>query len=76
MYAIYYGNFLAFRGNQLPLLHMDTDSFFLSIKTEDLIKDLEYIEDNFDFSELDKPHELYDCKSKKVIGQLKIETSL
>ena len=55
---------------------MDTDSFFLSIKTEDLIKDLEYIKDNFDFSELDKSHELYDCKSKKVTGQLKIETSL
>ena len=33
---------------------MDTDSFILSIKTEDLINDLEYFKDDFDFSELDE----------------------
>ena len=47
---------------------MGTDSFILSIKTEDLIKNLEYFEVDFDFSELDENHELYDTINKKVIG--------
>ena len=54
---------------------MDTDSFILSIKTGDLKKDLEYFKDDFDFSELDPSHELYDSINKKVIGKMKIETS-
>ena len=54
---------------------MDTDSFILSIKTGDLIKDLEYFKDDFDFSELNENHELYDSINKKVIGKMKIETS-
>ena len=54
---------------------MDTDSFILSIKTGDLINDLEYFKDDFDFSELDENHELYDTINKKVIGKMKIETS-
>ena len=54
---------------------MDTDSFILSIKTTDLIKDLEYFKDDFDYSELDKNHQLYDPTNKKVIGKMKIETS-
>ena len=54
---------------------MDTDSFVLSIKTTNLLKDLEYFKDDSDFSELDKNHQLYDLKNKKVIGKMKIETS-
>ena len=54
---------------------MDTDSFILRIKTGDLIKDLEYFKNDFDFSELDENHELYDTNNKKIIGKLKIETS-
>ena len=54
---------------------MDTDSFILSIKTGDLINDLEYFKDDFDFSELDPSHELYNSINKKVIGKMKIETS-
>ena len=49
---------------------MDTDSFILSIKTEDLIKDFD-----FDFSELDENHELYDTMNKEFIGKMKVETS-
>ena len=41
----------------------------------DLIKDLEYFKDDFDFSELDKNHKLYNPINKKVIGKMKIETS-
>ena len=54
---------------------MDTDSFIRSIKTGDLMKDLEYFENYFDSSELDENHELYDTINKKVIGKMKIETS-
>jgi len=54
---------------------MDTDSFILSIKTNNLLKDLEYFKHDFDFSELDKDHPLFDTTNKKVIGKMKIETS-
>ena len=54
---------------------MDTDSFILSIKTGDPIKDLEYFKNDSDFSELDENHELYDTINKKVIDKMKIETS-
>ena len=54
---------------------MDTDSFILSIKTGNLIKDLEYFKNDFDFSELDENHEFYDTINKKVICKMKKETS-
>ena len=53
---------------------MDTDSFVLSVNTKDNIKDLKNLEDIFDFSNLDKNHELFSNKNKKVIGKFKIET--
>ena len=53
---------------------MDNDSFVLSINTTDIIKDLKNLEDMFDFSNLDKNHELVSNKNKKVIGKVKIET--
>ena len=55
--------------------YRDKDSFFLSLKTEDPIKDLKSFKDDFDFSELDQTHQLYDPINKKIIGKLKIETS-
>ena len=53
---------------------MDTDSFVLSVNTKDIIKDLKNLEDIFDFSNLDKNHELFSDKNKKVIGKFKIGT--
>ena len=47
---------------------------FLSMKTKDIIKDLKNLEDIFDFSNLDKNHELFSERNKKVIGKFKIET--
>ena len=52
---------------------MDTDSFVLSVNTNDIIKDLKNLEYIFDFSDLDKNHELFSNKNKKVIGKFKIE---
>ena len=44
---------------------MDTDSFVLSVNTKNLIKDLKNLEDTFDFSSLDKNHELFSKKKQK-----------
>ena len=56
-----------------PLIVHNTDSFVLSVHTRDVIKDLKNLEDIFDFSNLDKNHELFSNKNKKVIGKFKIE---
>ena len=53
---------------------MDCDSFVLSLKTENVTKDFKNLEDVFDFSSLDKDHEIFSNKNKKVIGKFKIET--
>ena len=53
---------------------MDTGSFVISVNTKDIIKDLKNLEDKFDFSNLDKNHELFSNKNKKVIGKFKTET--
>ena len=75
MYEFYCHKLQPYHSSSVKLHYMDTDSFILSIKTGDLINDLEYFKDDFDFSELDENHELYDTINKKVIDKMKIETS-
>ena len=75
MYEFYYHKLQPYYNNNVKLHYMVTDSFILSIKTGDLIKDLEYFKNDFDFSEIDGNHELYDTINKKVVGKMKIETS-
>ena len=75
MYEFYYHKLQPYYNCSVKLHYLDTDSFFLSIKTGDLIKDLEYFKNDFDFSKLDENHELYDTINKKVLGKMKIETS-
>ena len=75
MYEFYYHKLQPYYSSSVKLHYMDTDSFILSIKTGDLLNDLEYFKDDFDFSELDENQELYDTINKKVIGKMKIETS-
>ena len=53
---------------------MDTDCFILSVKTENIFKDLKNLEDMFDFSNLDKKHELFSNEIEKVIGKFHIQT--
>ena len=75
IYEIYYDELQRYFGQQNIQLHyMDTDSFVLSVNTKDIIKDLKNLEGIFDFSNLDKNHELFSNKNKKVIGKFKIET--
>ena len=75
MYETYYDKLQSYFGQKNIQLHyMDTDSFILSVNTKDIIKDLENLEDIFDFSNLDKNHEVFTNKNEKVIVKLKIET--
>ena len=77
MYEFCYRTLEPFWQNKVQLHYMDTDSFILSFDTnqENLIEFLKQTKDKFDFSELDKSHELYDPTNKKVLGKMKIETS-
>ena len=79
MYEFYYHKLQPYYSSRsdasIKLHYMDTDSFILSIKTGDLINDWKYFKDDFDFSELDPSHQLYNPINKKVIGKMKIETS-
>ena len=75
MYETYYDNIQPYFGQEnIQLYYMDTDSFVLSVNTKDIIKALKNLEDIYDFSNLDKNHELFIDKNKKVIGKFKIET--
>ena len=75
MYETYYDKLQPYFGQEKIQLHyIDTDAFVLSLKTQDFIKDLKKLEDIFDFSKLDRNHELFSNKNKKVIGKFKIET--
>ena len=75
MYETYYDKLQPYFGQKNIQLHyMDTDSFVLSVNTKDIIKDLKNLENIFDFSNLDKNHEIFSNKNKKVIGKFKIET--
>ena len=66
MYETYYDILQPYFGQEnIQLYYMDTDSFILSVNTKDIIKDLKKIEDKFDFSNLDKNHELFSNKNKK-----------
>ena len=73
IYETYYDKLQPYIGQEnIHLPFMDTDSFVLSVNTKDNIKDLKNLEDFFDFSNLDKSHELFSNKNKKVIGKFKI----
>ena len=77
MYEFYYNKLQPYWKQSLQLHYMDTDSFILSFDRnhQELINFLQQNKDEFDFSELDKSHELYNPINKKVIGKMKIETS-
>ena len=75
MYETYYDKLQPYFGqNNIHLHYMDTDSFVLSVKTKEIIKDLKNLEHIFDFSNLDKNHELFSIKNKKINGKFKTET--
>ena len=75
MYETYYDKLQPyFELENIQLQYMDCDSFVLSIETVNIINDLKNLEDLFDFSNLNKNHEIFSNKNKKVVGKFKIET--
>ena len=71
MYETYYDKLQPYFGQEKIQLHyMDTDSFVLSVNTKDIIKDLKNLENIFDFSNLDKNHELFSKKKQKSNWQI------
>ena len=65
---------LYFGQEYVQLHYMDTDSFVLSVNTEDIINGLKNLEQLFDFSNLNENRELISIKNKKVIGKFEIES--
>ena len=57
-----------------PLIVHNTDSFVLSVNTNDIVIDLYNLRDYFDFSNLSREHKLFSEVNKKVFGEIKIET--
>ena len=49
-------------------------AFVLSLNTKNIIQDLNKLKKYFDFSNLNKDHELFSKINKKVLGKFKIET--
>ena len=75
MYETYYDALQPYFGHEsLQLHYIDMDGMILSMRTENIIKDLKKLEDFFDFCNLDENHDLYSNKNKKGIGKFKIET--
>ena len=75
MYETYYDTLEPYFVQQNFQIHlMDTDRFILCVNTKNITKDFKNLEDIFDFTNLDKNHELFSNKKKKVIGKFKLET--
>ena len=75
MYGTYYDTLQPYFGQEnLQLHYMDCDRFILSIKSENIIKVLKNLEDIFDFSNIDKNHEIYSEKNEKKLGKFEMYT--
>ena len=74
MYELWYDCVKPKYGENTKLCYMDTDSFIVHVKTNDIYKDIaKYVETRFDTSnfEIDRP--LPKGKNKKVIALMKDE---
>ena len=74
MYEFWYNYLKPKYGENAKLFYMDTDSFIVHVKADDIYKDIsEDVETRFDTSnsEVDRP--LPRGKNKKVIGPMKDE---
>ena len=75
MYDFWYDYMKPKYNNNVKLCYMDTDSFVMHIKTNDIYKDISHdIYDRFDTSNyITNPRPLPIGKNKKVIGLMKDE---
>ena len=75
MYDFHYNHIKVKYGNKAKLLFTDTDSLCYHIETEDVYKDMAENKQQYDFSDYEPSHFLYDESNKKVIGKMKDETN-
>ena len=74
MYGFWYDYMKPKYGNRVKLCYMDTDSFIMSIKTNDFYKDISIdVNKRFDTSNYEINRPLPTGKNKKVIGLMKDE---
>ena len=74
MYEFWYDYVKSKYGNRARLCYMDTDSFFINIKTKDFYKDIaENIKERFDTSNYIYDRPLPTGVNKKVVGLMKDE---
>ena len=74
MYEFWYDYMKPKYGNDVKLCYIDTDSFVMSIKTNDFYKDIANdVEKRFDTSNYERNGPLPTGKNKKVIGLMKDE---
>ena len=74
MCEFWYGYVKLKYGEKMKLCHMDTDSFILYMKTDDIYKDIaEDVETRFDTSNYELDRTLPKAKNKEVIGLMKDE---
>ena len=74
MYEFWYDYMKPKNNNDVKLCYMDTDSFIMNIKTNDIYKDISNdVENRFDTSNYEVNRPLPTGKNKKVIGLMKDE---
>ena len=74
MYEFWYDYVKPKYGENAKLCYMDTDSFIVHVKADDIYKDItEDVETRFDTSNSEADRPLPKGKNKKVIGLMKNE---
>ena len=77
-YETYYDKLQKYIGQDGTQIHyQDTDAYVMSVRTTDIVYDLDKLQDQykiFDFSNLNREHNLFSNEFKKIPGYLKIET--
>ena len=74
MYEFWYDYMKPKYGNRVKLCYMNTDTFIMSIKTNDIYKDISVdVDERFDTSNYEINRPLPTGKNKKVIGVMKDE---
>ena len=75
MYKSFYETILPhFGSDNLEMGTSDTDSYLFQSYSENMNDDFKQLKDSFDFSNLDKSHELYDETKKSALYHFKDET--
>ena len=75
MYKFYYDVLKSKYQERIKLAYTDTDSYIISIDTDDVYEDLKELNVHMDFSDYPENHPNYDKTNKKVIGKFKDEVS-